>query len=213
MSQSDITTTVAQFFNQYPEHHYAKGQVLMLSGDYDGHIYFLTSGTVKVYDVSYRGDEIILNIYKPGAFFPMSLAMNGGDNPYIYEAESDIVFKQAPATEVVAFLRHEPTVLYDLLSRVYRGTDGLYGRLTKLMSGTAKTRLMYEVVVEAKRFGKSTSKGVQLTVNEKDLGARAGLSRETVSREMAKLKHDKLISIEHGGIVVTDLAALEAKLE
>lgn len=82
-------------------------------------------------------------------------------------------------------------MLYDLLSRVYRGVDGLLGRLTHLMASSARTRLVYELVVEGERFGTEREDGaITLDINEKDLGARAGLSRETVSREAHKLKNE-----------------------
>lgn len=88
-------------FSKYRLRKYAKGQVLILNGEDTDYIYNLVSGKVKEYDVSYRGDEIILNVFKPPAFFPMSLAINKVTNPYIYEAETDIEIRQAPADEVV----------------------------------------------------------------------------------------------------------------
>ena len=49
-----------------------------------------------------------------------------------------------------------------------------------------------------------------LSVSELDLAARAGMSRETVNREIHKIKKDKLVKIEKNRIIVSDLAALEA---
>lgn len=208
----EILTKVENFFAQYRLRKYAKGQVLILNGDQTNYVYHLVQGKVKEYDVTYRGDEIILNVFKPPAFFPMSLAINKVSNPYIYEAESDIEVRQAPADDVVAFIKANPDVMFDLLSRVYRGTDGLLGRITYLMSGSAKSRLIYELIIEAKRFGKNNKGVTSLDISEKDLGARAGLSRETVSREMSKLKSEKLIEVRSKDILIKNLPALEKKL-
>ncbi|OGI95103.1 hypothetical protein A2917_01810 [Candidatus Nomurabacteria bacterium RIFCSPLOWO2_01_FULL_42_17] len=208
-----VTQKIEDFFAQYRLRKYTKGQVLILNGDEASYIYHLVNGTAKQYDVTYRGDEIILNIYKPPAFFPMSLAINKTPNPYIYEAETNIEIRQAPADEVIAFIKANPDVMFDLLSRVYRGVDGVLGRVVQLMGGGARSRLIYELIIEAKRFGKiQDGKSCLLDINEKDLGARAGLSRETVSREIHKLKTEGIIDIHSKGILIKHLDELENKI-
>lgn len=212
MSQ-DITDKIEVFFSKYRLRKYSKGQILILNGDVTDYVYNLVDGRVKQYDVTYRGDEIILNTFKPPAFFPMSIAVNKADNPYIYEAETDIDVRQAPADEVIEFLKANPDVLFDLLSRVYRGVDGLIGRMAHLMASSAKGRLMYELLIECRRFGKNQPDGsCVLKVNEKELGSRAGLSRETVSREMSKLIRDKLVRAKPGQITIKNLSVFEAHL-
>lgn len=209
----EVETKLQKFFGDYLPRNYSKGQILLLPGDELQSVYYLVSGTVKMYDVSYRGEEIILSLFKTPAFFPMSLAINGGENTYIYEAETDIILRQAPPAEVVAFLKANPDVLYDLLSRVYRGVDGLLGRIGQLMTGTAKSRLLYELLLEAKRFGIQQKDGsCLLLLHEKDLGARAGLSRETVSREVSKLKSARLLNISSKGMLLKDLKKLQTAL-
>ena len=49
-------------------------------------------------------------------------------------------------------------------------------------------------------------------MSESDLGARAGLSRETVSREMNKLVNENLVKVTRGRIIVDDIGKLEIKL-
>jgi CRP-like cAMP-binding protein len=110
-------------------------------------------------------------------------------------------------------MRDNPDVMYDLLARLYRGMDGLFGRIVHLMSGTAKSRLVYELIIECRRFGVTQADGsLLLTANEQDLAARSGLSRETVSREMGKLKHEGLVVIDAAGITIANLQLLESSL-
>lgn len=204
---------IEEFFSQYRLRHYNKGQILILNGDDTNYIYHLVKGRVKEYDVTYRGDEIILNVFKPPAFFPMSLAINKVPNPYIYEAETDIDIRQAPAGDAVKFIKDNPDVMFDLLGRLYRGTDGLLARMAHLMAGSAKARLMFEILLACRRYGETIEDGsCTITLNESDLGARAGLSRETVSREMRKLQTEKLLDLAGGRITVHNLGVFEEKL-
>ena len=195
---------IAQFFEKHPVRQYKKGQILIHADDDPDGILYLVSGKVKQYDLTYRGDEVILNVFKPPAFFPMSFAMNRTPNEYFFEADSDVELRKAPIDEVTAFIKSNPDVLYDLLSRVYRGTDGLLRRIAHLMSSTARSRVIYELIVESRRFGQRTDQGVSINLNETDVASRAGLSRETVNREIHKLKAEDLIRISSKQITIPD---------
>jgi CRP/FNR family cyclic AMP-dependent transcriptional regulator len=210
----DIRDVVLEFFNQYPLRKYPKGQILIHAGDTPESIYYLVRGTVRQYDISYRGDEVVVNMFKSGAFFPMSIALAELPNKFFFDADKDIEVRVAPATEVVDFLRNHPDVTLNLLTRVYKGMDGLLGRVVQLMAGSARDRLVYELVIESKRFGTLNPDGsYQLSISESDLAARAGLSRETVSREISKFTSSGQITVSHSGIVVKDLSILEQMLE
>lgn len=117
-----------------------------------------------------------------------------------------------PASEVFEFVKANPDVMLDLLSRLYRGVEGVLGRMVHLMSSNASSRLMYELLLNARRFGKTDKAGHHLGLSEGDLAARTGLTRETVSREIHKLKDIGLIKVEKQGLVITDIEALEKLL-
>jgi CRP-like cAMP-binding protein len=210
---SEVAKKIEGHFAKYKTRKYSKGQILIYPGDKTGAVFHLLSGTVKQYDISYRGDEVILNIFKPPAFFPMSLAISEQPSKFFFEANTDIEVHQAPNDETIAFLKANSDVLFDLLTRVYIGTEGMLGRMSQLMTSSAKSRLIYEILLESRRFGTTGIDGVvTLEISEKDLGARSGLTRETVNREIRKLKAEKLIAIHRNGIAIPDIAKLETRL-
>jgi len=199
-------------FSKYPKRSYPKGQILIFVDESPEYVFYITKGRVRKYDVSYRGDEAIVNIFKPPAFFPMSEAINHTPNKYFYKTETEAEVHIVPFEAAVQFLKDNPDVMLDLLARIYRGMDGLLGRLLHLMSGSAKSRLLYELLIESRRFGKKNDQGgCALDVTEVDLAARSGLSRETVSREMKRIKADGLVSVSSKGITIKNLKELEQK--
>ncbi len=208
----EVANKISDFFEQFPVRHYKKGQILIHADDDPECIFYLAVGKVKQYDLSYRGDESVLNIFKPPALFPMSFAINRTPNEYFYEADSDVELRMAPFDEVISFIQDNSDVLYDLLSRVYRGTDGILRRMAYLMSSTAKSRVLYELIIECRRFGEEESGGYVLSFNESDIGARAGLTRETVSRGMSKLKAEGLLTVTNKLIIIPDIKLLENEL-
>jgi CRP-like cAMP-binding protein len=208
-----ITAKIEEHFSQYPLRSYPKGQILIHAGEDPEHIYYLARGKVRQYDISYRGDEIVVNVFKPGAFFPMSWAITRAPNKYFFDAEMAIEVRAAPADTTLAFLQANPDVMFDLLTRLYRGMDGVLGRMVQLMSGSARSRVLYELLVEARRFGKKTENGsYRISINESELAAQAGLSRETVSREVQKLSQSGLVKVSSTGIRIRTMAELEERL-
>ena len=210
---SEVAQKIERYFSKFPKRSYPKGQILIFADENPDYIYYIVKGKVRKYDVSYRGDEVIVNIFKSPAFFPMAWAINRTPNKYFYKTETDTELHAVPIDDAVQFLKDNQDVTFDLLSRVYRGMDGLLNRMVGLMSGTARSRLLYELVVESRRFGTKNNDGsYTLDVHEVDLAARAGLSRETVSREMRKIITEGLVSNTANRIVIKDLKSLENKI-
>lgn len=210
---SAVARKVEKHFSKFPKRSYPKGQILVFADEDPEHVFYITKGRVRKYDVSYRGDEVVVNVFKPPAFFPMSWAINRAPNKYFYKTETDTELHVVPADDALKFIKDNPDVAFDLLSRIYRGMEGLLGRVVHLMSGSARSRLLYELIIECRRAGaKNKDGGYALDLSEVDLAARSGLSRETVSREMHKLKIDKLASVSGKNIKVNSLEALEKKM-
>lgn len=210
---TEIEHKIEQHFSHYPLRTYSKGQILIHAGDDPQFIYYLDSGKIRQFDITYRGDEIVVNVFKPGSFFPMLWAITKLENRFFFDVEEEAQVRIVPAAEAVEFLRSNPDVCYDLLRRVYIGANGLLDKITHLMSGSALNRVLYELVIECRRFGvKATDGTYKISINEHDLAIRAGLSRETVSRELTKIRRDQNIIIEHNNIHIINLASLETKL-
>lgn len=211
---NETETAISDFYASYPVRRYKKGHVIIVAGEPADHAYFLAEGKVKVYDVTYRGDEVVVNSMKNPCIFPLSAVVNHTAPRYTFEADSDIILKQAPIADVIAFLDNHPSVIRELLSALYRQIEGTLKRLVYSTTSSAKTRLVYALVMECHQFGERQPDGsCRLESTEKDLASKAGLSRETVSREARTLKKSNLLEIHHSFLVVPDLLKLEHYLD
>lgn len=207
-----IIKKIDKFFKQFKFQKYRKGEILIRADDDPIGIFYLTRGYVKEYAITKKGDEIVVNVFKPFSFFPMSWAINNTPNEYFYEAMTELSVWRAPRDKVITFIKSEPDVLYDLMGRFFRGADGLLTRMTYLMAGNAYSKLVMELIIHAKRFGKQKGRSFQLKLSEKDLAAESGMARETVSREMKLLKEKGLFTINKNVLTIKDLGMLEAEL-
>ena len=208
----EVHKQLETFFSHYKPQTYRKGEIIIRADEEPAGIYYLTKGTVKMYLILEKGDEVVLTIFKPYSFFPMFCALNDIKNNYYFEAMTEVVLQKAPRQKVMTFLHKQPEVMWDLLARLYRGMDGILTRMAYLMSGNARTRLITELLITAKRFGKQKAEGIALAISEKDLGAQTGLTRETVSREIKVLKQEGLVTFTKNVLLLTDIKALEEVL-
>lgn len=78
--------------------------------------------------------------------------------------------------------------------------------------GNARSRVIFELIVESKRFGTKDTQACTLGLTEGALAQRTGLTRETVNRELRKLKEEGMITYRKG-LIVNNLKALEAAQE
>jgi len=210
---TQLSKKIEKFFAKYRLRHFDKSQILIYAGDNPPGVFHLISGQVRQYDITEKGEEVVVNVFKPPAFFPMAWAINKTPNQYFFETSEPTEIRMAPASDVVAFLKANHDVTYDLLSRLYSGTNGMQRRMAHLMGGSGHSRVLFELLVECKRFGKKQKDGSYILVmHEDELARRSGLSLGTVNRELGKLKARKVLKIDHKQFIVKDLGSLEKEL-
>lgn len=208
----EVAQKVRVFFASYPERTYEAGDIIARAGKPLPGVLYLEAGQVIQYDIADDGRQVVVNTFKPPSFFPMSWAINGTPNVYFYEAKQATTVYCAPPEQVVKFLEQEPDVLFNLLARVYRGTDGVLRRMAHALGGRALTLVLFELIISCKRFGKHTKGNITLTLTDQDLADQTGLSRETVNRVLQELKANNLLSLGYRTVVIRDLAELESFL-
>lgn len=209
----EITQQVNEFFSSYRKVLYPKGQLLLFPGELTNNAYYLESGRVSVYDVSYRGAEIILFTFLPNSYFPMSSVVNNIASRFFYKTDTEAVVRIAPSEEFNAFIKANSDMSYYLLSRAYSRFEYILERTLHLITGTAKDRLVFELIVEYKNYGVGDDTSGYIEASESSIASKAGLSRETVSREMRHLKDAKLVQIKDHKIYIIDLPRLNAMLD
>lgn len=207
-------TDIESFFSDYPLRRYKKGQIFVLPGETTDYAYLVVSGRLKLYTRSYKGDEIIVDMFKNPSFFPLSLIMNKSPAFLVHEADTDIEVRQAPIEETLDFLGTHPKVVLDLLSYLYMRFDAALQRMVYLVDSSARVRLVHEIITACRQIGELRPDGSYLlTISQTALGGRIGLTRETVSREAKSLKEKKLIEMAHTYMIIPDITKLEIYLD
>lgn len=211
---TDIISTLEAFFSSYSSKTFKKNETIISADAQPQGVYYIREGIIRRYYLSKDGTEVTLNLYKPHSFLPMSWVISDMPNKHWYAALTPVKTWCAPKDAVKAFIKEEPEVVCDLLRRIYIGLDGLWEHLESLTAGNATTKLISTIVILAKRFGKTTPEGLEISIplSESELASLAGISRETASRELKKIKKDHPVIFHKGVLTIQNMQTLEKTL-
>lgn len=213
----ETLTKLVNFFSRYPEVSYKKGEAIVRPGDKWGYVYYIKSGYVRCFAVSADGEELTLTVFKPRSYFFAMMPLKMEEGNYFFEAMTDLVVYRTPRVEAIEFVRHDSDVLFELLQRLGSGVLGLMSRMESLTFGSAYSKVAGVLLLSAKRFGKSNGNGqvkIDLPLTHQEIAAQAGLTRETATHQVLKLRKEGLINVEKKLYVVRDMERLaeEARL-
>jgi len=109
----------------------------------------------------------------------------------------------------------QPQVALKVLRVVGARLRRLVGIIEELSFSTVRHRLASLLLRLARRDGKQTAEGIEITlpVSNQELAAQIGTVRELVSRNLSRLQSDGIIRIDGRTVLLCDLPALEAELQ
>lgn len=208
----ELQEKLINFFKQFKKIEYSKGETLIRADDEPSGVYFITKGYVKMSNIFEDGSEIAVNIFKPGSFLPMMWALGDIDNTYFYKAITPTETYRAPKEKFLDFLSKHPQILFDLTARVLRGLDGIITLNKYMLSADSFKKVVVIIRNLSKRFGQN-GKGeiieIVIPMTHQDIAHFAGITRETVSIAMEKLKKQKIITQSKRRIIILDVHKLE----
>lgn len=207
------TKTVA-FFSQFPHQHLRKGTVFLHPDDKPGGVYYIKTGHARMYFVSSHGIEITLHIFNPESFFPMTWILNDIPNRYYFEAFTDMEVHLAPKKNVASFLKNEPEVVLDLTKRIFNGVDKLSMRIEHMAQENSYSKVASILLYLSRHFGIANNHEVHFkhAFTHQDIGSLVGISRETATRALGKLRRKGIIlSNKKSALTISDIAKLESE--
>jgi CRP-like cAMP-binding protein len=181
---------------------YRAADIIVSSGDLTTHLFLLVKGRVKYYQVTKKGEEILLWWVAAGDIFGIG-ALLATPAHYIGTAEAVdecelLVWNRKKILELAATY----PVLTENALRIVLYYLLLYAdRLVGLTTDTADRRLARTLLRLGQRAGRMGSQGVEVAITNEHLAGLANVSAFTASRQLKKLQRQGVIH-KHRGIVV-----------
>lgn len=214
-----IRQKIATFFSQFAPVSFQPGHILIQSEQDPTGIFYLQQGEVLQVTTLFSGDRLTVNQYDSDTFFPMIWALGRLSTPptinrHEFITVTEVVGCWAPVETVMAWLRTEPDVLWDLTVRLSRGFDMTLAKWEESHQSPA-THLVGNVLVRhARRFGIHQADGqVMVKLTHQDMADQAGVTRETASRILSEFVQASVLKTGYRKVYIPDLAQLEKWLK
>jgi CRP/FNR family transcriptional regulator len=191
------------------------GEAVFSEGEPCEGLYVIASGAIKLFKTSSGGREQVLGVEGPGSTVAELPVFDDGDYPAsaVALSQSSLLFVSKRNFQTLC-LKH-PEVALKVLKVVGLRLRKLVGIIEELSFTTVRHRLAVLLLRLAGRKGKSTARGIELTLraSNQELAAHIGTVRELVSRNLSRLQAAGIIKLDGKKVLIPNLDALRREVK
>lgn len=197
------------------ERKFGRGEMIFTPGDPDEQLYFLRSGTVRVYKTYGDYKEATVALLKDGGVFgKLDLAENGSQDEFA-EASTEARVAAVRKPAVAWLIKRRPDLalsLFSAMSERVRQSDTL---IVTLLHREVSSRLAALLSNLTDRFGERNGQEtlIDVKLTHMELANMIASTREAVSKAMTELQRESLIEVRSRQIFVLDHQALEQRAD
>jgi CRP-like cAMP-binding protein len=177
---------------------FKKHSILLYQGEAPRSVFAVMSGVVKVYSINTAGEEQIAAFETHDDIFPTPWAFDKASvTLYYYEALTDCEVLVLPREEFHSQLQKSQSLQASLIDYFATSYTGLLMRVTALEQSRAREKIMFTLYYLLFRYGRETKPGkytVGLKLTHSVIAGLVGLTRETTTNELSRLKRQKVLT-------------------
>lgn len=177
---------------------FKKRSILLYQGEAPRMAFALSKGVVKVYTINRAGEEQIVSFQATPDIFPAPWIFSKASTTlYYYEALTDCEVMTLPRAELLRLIHADPVLLQSTLDYFVTNYTGLLMRVTALEQARAREKIMFTLYYLLFRYGRPMrtpgTYAVELGLTHSVIASLVGLTRETTTTELSKLKRQKVL--------------------
>ncbi len=182
-------------------------ETLFAEGDKAQAFYFVASGAVRLYRLSAKGDEKVIEILLPGSTFAEAVVFLGGHYPVYAATLGDSRLIEIPTQDFVRTLKANGEMAMKMLASISMRLHHLINDVQALTLETAGQRVAGYLLEQSPEGVPSAD--IHMVVHKNVIASRLGVKAETFSRVLAALRELGLITVAGNDIHIADRAGLE----
>jgi CRP-like cAMP-binding protein len=194
-----------------------KDQVIDPLGD-RSMVHYLEIGYIRRYLITHEGNKSVQNIYGPSDIFPLTpvytqvfeMDIYRGPEQYYYESMTEVTLHSLEITKLRELLNEKPELYKDLFYAAGVRLNSYIHRMEDRSLRASLLRTAHMVAYLGQQFGKEIGENqleIQLPLTKQSLAEILDLTRETVSRDLNRLKARGFIETSKR-IVIKDMSGL-----
>ncbi len=188
-----------------------RGRVIA-AGEAGAAVYAVLEGYVKLSRTNPNGREIVLELAGPGSIFGEIGVINGWRRSADAVALSDCRVLAMDGRHFMDALRRSPEALIAIIRNLSERLLATTSQMEDALFLPAGARVARALIRLAALNSQPTPEGLQIdmAISQRELGNMTGLARESINKQLATWREEKIIRLEGAHITLTDAAALQA---
>ncbi|HEX7963655.1 MAG TPA: Crp/Fnr family transcriptional regulator [Candidatus Saccharimonadales bacterium] len=176
---------------------FKKHSILLYQGEAPRVAFMLKTGAVKAYTINAAGEEQIATFHTNNDIFPSPWIFGkSAVTLYYYEALVDCEVLTVDRGQLLQLLTTRPEFTAAALDYFATNYTGLLMRVTALEQSRARDKIMFTLYYLLFRYGKEIRPDrftIDLTLTHSVIASLVGLTRETTTTELSRLKQEKVL--------------------
>lgn len=183
-----------------------KRSILIYQGEVPRQAYIVITGTFKVYRLSDDGEEQIVGFRTPGDFFSETWIFGKTSSAlYYYEALEDATVLTVEREVLLNLFKKHPEVKDAVFDYFVNNNTALLMQVSALEQSRAADKLLLILYYLMFRYGKETKPQeytISLHLTHTTLASLMGLTRETTTTELGRLKRKGIVHYDAKTFVI-----------
>jgi CRP-like cAMP-binding protein len=187
--------------------HYPKGEIIIMQGNSLEETYLIESGIVRVIDFDQSGEQRTVALITKHHMFPFSWLsqIHGQGALYYYQALTNVTCYTTNTDKVRDLVGNNAELAWKMVDVLAKSYLNALSRLQNLQKTNVEEKVDFIIYYLAILLGKNT-KGNKIeidgTFTHQEIADLAGLTRESVSRQLNKVKYNHIIVKNNNGMMI-----------
>ncbi|MBL1213282.1 MAG: Crp/Fnr family transcriptional regulator [Ignavibacteriae bacterium] len=206
---------ISQINKSFSDTHYNTDDIIYLDGEKAARLCVIASGSVKLVKQNRNGNEILIDILKPGEFF-------GNLDPFegsIYQ-ETAVVQTQACIMKIDTgnfrnILNTYPSAALTVLDITLKRLRESQEIVKQLSSYSVESRVAYTLLKLSEKLGEEKDIGllIQIPLSRNDIAGMTGTTPETASRILSRMQKENIIQTGRKWLAIKNIDLLNKMID
>lgn len=179
-----------------------KGESLFEEGNNVDGVYFIESGTAKLYKLGFNRKEQILRFIKEGDIIGYRALLIGEAYQATAEAMSDLQATFIPGDVFLHLLEVNPQLSYAMLQKISFELGESSNTVTFLAQKTVRERLAEVLLLLEQKLGTDPEGFIKISLTREEIANLIGTATESAIRLISEFKQDDYIAVEGRNIKI-----------
>lgn len=187
-----------------------RDEILFVAGDEAAGLFVIASGSLRAFREGADGREQVIHVERAGATIAEVPVFDDKPYPSTVAAEEDSIVLFLDKQSVRSLCMAHPEIGLAALKLMAGRLRKCAELVESLSLSEVDQRLAQWLLAEARARGIRTADGCELTLvlTNQQIAARVGTVREVISRALARLQQNGLITVDGRRIIISDENAL-----